>query len=164
MRPRALGLLLLAAAALLHAGVTLPAAARVRATQEEQARLLDERRQAESRLASIALRQEARARALAAVAEPSLEPDRAAARLRRTLVEALAEQPLGDVHLSVRAGNAPVSAVARIRARGPFQDVMALSTRLLDAESGLVVEKARFGAGSGGVDTELSLASIGGGQ
>jgi hypothetical protein len=162
MTPRALGLLLLAAAALLHAGVTLPAAVRARAAQEEHARLVDERRQAEGRLASIALRQEARARALAAIAVPAPAPDQAAARLRGTLVEALADHALGDVRMSVRAGKPPVSAVARIRARGSFRDVLALSARLVNAESGLVVESARFGAGPEGVETELSLASIGG--
>ena len=162
MRPRALGLLLLAAAALLHGGVTLPAGVRARAAQEEHARLRDERQQAETRLSSIAQRQEARARALAAIAVPAPPPDQAATRLRGTLVEALAGHPLGDVRLSVRAGNPPVPALARIRAQGSFRDVMALCAWLVNPETGLVVEKARFGVGLDGVEAELSLASIGG--
>lgn len=162
MRPRTLALLLLAAAVLLHAGVALPAATRARAAAEEYARLRGERREAQARLASIALRQQALARALAAIAVPAPAPDEAAARLRSTLAEALGGHPLSEVRLSVRPGRPPVPALARVVARGSFRDVMALSARLLAPETGLVVEDARFGAGLAGVDVELALASVGG--
>jgi hypothetical protein len=160
--PRTLALLLVAVAVLLHAGVTLPAAARARAAGEAYARLRGERREAQARLASVELRQEARSRALAAIAVPAPAPDEAAARLRAALSDALEGQPLSGVRLSVRPGRSPVTAFARVLAKGSFRDVMALSARLLAPPTGLIIEDARFGPGLDGVDVELALASIGG--
>jgi hypothetical protein len=160
--PRLLALLLLAAAALLHAGVGLPAAARARAASEEYARVRDDRREAQAQLAAIALRRQARARALAALDVPAPAPEQAAARLRSTLAAALRGQGVSDVRFSVRAGKAPVSALARVMAKGSYADVMELSERLLAPETGLVVEQASFRTGADGVDLELELASLGG--
>jgi hypothetical protein len=126
------------------------------------ARLRDARREAQAQLAAIALRRQARARALAAIAVPAPAPEEAAARLRSTLAAALRGHPVSDVRLSVRAGKSPVSARARVMAKGAYPEVMALAERLLAVESGLVVEQASFRTGVEGLDLDLALASLGG--
>jgi hypothetical protein len=160
--PRLLALLFLAGAALVHAGVGLPAAARARAAADEYARLRDDRREAQERLAAIALRRQARARALAAIAVPAPAPEEAAARLRSTLAAALRGQGVSDVRFSVRSGRPPISALARVTAKGRYPEVIALAERLLAPETALVVEQASFRTGVDGVDFELALASLGG--
>lgn len=161
MTLRAPAALLVAAAATLQLGYTMPARARARGIADEYKRLRDERREAAATLAASQRRQSALAAALQGASGRVLSRDGAVTDARETIVAALAGASLSDVQLSVRPSAPPAAAVARVTGVGSFRDAMAFSTRLFEPGSGLVLDEARFKPSGSGVGLELTLVRVG---
>jgi hypothetical protein len=152
--------LLVAAAAALHLGYTLPAREQIARTADDFKRLRDERREVVAAVAASQRRQAALMAALHAASASASTPDTAVADARRTVVAALADTPLRNVRLSVRPGVAPSAALVQVQGVGSYPDAMAFSTRLLEPGSGLALSEARFNPSAAGVAFELALVRV----
>lgn len=153
--------LLMATAAVLHVGYTLPAREQVARTADEFRRLRDERRDAAAALAASLRRQAALMAALHDASGAESSPGTAVADARRVVVAALANARLGDVRVSVRSAPAPAAAMVQVSGVGSYPDAMAFSTRLLEPGSGLALAEARFRPAASGVALDLTLVRVG---
>jgi hypothetical protein len=153
--------LLVAAAAAIQLGYTMPARARARGVADEYKRLRDERREAAAALAASQSRQSALAAALKGASGAVLSRDGAVADARETIVAALAGAGLRDVQLSVRPGALPAAAVAHVTGAGSFRDVLAFSDSLLAPGTGLALDEAYFRPSASGLGFDLSLVRVG---
>jgi hypothetical protein len=153
--------LLVAAAAALQLGYTMPARARARGVADEYMRLRVERLEAAAALAASQRRQSALAAALEGASGRALSRDGAVAEARETIVAALGAASLSDVQLSVRPGTRPAAAVAHVAGSGPFRAVLAFSDGLVGPGTGLALDDVHFKPVAAGLAFDLSLVRVG---
>ena len=142
MSPRAAAAVLLALAALLWAGVALPARQSLPGLEQEIARTRADGERLRERLAEVERHEEARAR-MATAFSASLSRADLATELRQSLVSVLDRAKATNVRLSVARAEPPVAAQARLSADGSFAELVRLSG-LLSRPGGLVLEEVRF--------------------
>jgi hypothetical protein len=151
---------LLALAAVVHWGLTLPLERRTSLSLLELKRLEAERRQAASRMASLE-RREALDRRLAAAFSPAVVSSMGTVRaVRLSVVDSLDDVDVSGVRLSVRAGLARTTKVSVV-AHGDFDDVVRLSAHLVRPGTGLVLERATFNSRASQVDLSLQAMGVG---
>lgn len=155
----ALGLFL--AALLVHVAVARPAQREAMRAQEEAARLRKERRVMGARQLRLDRERELGTRATR-MDLPASAPSDEVTRLRLSLLEALAGQPVFGVSLSVGPGQPPLAALGRVRASGAFADLVRLSGRLVGPGRGFVLRRARFATSpaEGGLTLEIEGFSV----
>ena len=161
MRIRALALALLAAACVLHVGVTLRARETAASAQDAYRRAREVRRGINQRLAAAERRANARERLRAVLASAQRGPGDELAWLRRDAIAAARTAGVTAVQLEVSRGRDPVAAVLSLSAQGPLPSVTALAADLPTARA-VVLESARFQAVEGGLAVELRGARPGG--
>ncbi len=84
-------------------------------------------------------------------------------RLRLSLLDALAGQPVSGVRLSVVPARPPLAAEGRVRAVGAFADLVRLSGRLVGPGRGFVLRRVRFATATpqdGGLVLEVEGFSV----
>ena len=162
MRIRLLASVLLAAAAALHFGLTLPARAAAAAAQDAFRRAREERRGLGQRLAAAERRANARERLRAVLASAQSGPGDDVTRLRRDAIAAARSAGVTAVRLEVGRGRAPAVASLVLSARGSLPEVTALASEL-PTSSAVVLDNARFEATDGGLAVELRGVRPGGG-
>jgi hypothetical protein len=130
------------AAALLCFGVALPLRARAAADADAfgAARLV--RRDAVSRVADLQRRNQARARAVAAVQGAADDPAVTTRAVRRSVAQAVEGARASDVHLAIRPGRKGVDVT--VTARGSAADVLDLTRALARPEFGVVLDRVSF--------------------
>jgi hypothetical protein len=135
MNARYVALGLLAAAALLFAGVTLPAWREAGAAQDEYQRQHQQLRAA-------------RTRARRADPQPSAGPARGAGgalrEARRKVLAIVDRAPVNGVTLDCQPGRTGEAALVRLAAEGAYFDLSRLAGRLSGAETGLVLSAFRL--------------------
>ncbi len=159
MNPRAVAPLLVAVAALLHLGITVPGRAEATRIVEELVRQSEARRSARGRLAALERREAARRRGAAtAVASPGEAP----AALRQVALASLQGSRCKGVRLEVRPAKAPLGATLHVTAQGASEDVVRLTGRLTGAGTGVYLSNLRFRlARQGALELELDAFSLG---
>jgi len=133
-------LLILAATAVIYAGLALPLQKKAAAAAEAYRRARDERREARSRLGEVERRESALRRSAPVWGEAATLGD-PVARTRHGVVLALESSGLSGVRLAVRPGSPPAAALVRLAAEGPFADVVQLTAALVRPGTGLVLER-----------------------
>jgi hypothetical protein len=141
MGARGSALLILAATAVIYAGLTLPLQRKAAAAAEGYRRARDERREARSRLGEVQRRESALRRSAPARGEPAATPGDPVGRTRHGIVAALEGAGLSGVRLAVRPGSPPAAALVRLAAEGPFADVVRLTGELVRPGTGLILER-----------------------
>jgi hypothetical protein len=145
----AFGLGLLVGALLVYVLLGSPAERETMRAQEETLRLSNEKRALLVRRSRVERVQETRLREKRPE-ESAKESSEAVARLRLSLLEILAGQPVTGIRLTVVPGAPPLAAEGRVRVEGAFDDLVALSGRLVGPGSGLVLRRAQFATAAGG--------------
>jgi hypothetical protein len=153
--PRRIALALAVAAATLYLGFALPAASQLSAVRTE---LLDLRRERDARAVRLS-GQQRREEALLRVARPAESATLIA--VRREIVGTLDQAALTEATVDVRPGRAPVVAQVGVRVRGSFTELMALSERLAQPRSGLVLERVRLVRLPASITLELEGHAVG---
>jgi len=145
MTRRLVGLGLLAAALLVHAGVTLPARRARDSARETYARQREER----ERLRIEVARLERRSSAAAGAKAPA--DDAAAARaLRQSLLSATRGLAVGDVQIAAQPERrGAVAARGRLNAAGSQADLLRAAGRLAEPASGVRLERLQLTSGTG---------------
>jgi hypothetical protein len=138
---RGAALLLLAATAVIYAGLTLPLQRKAAATADAYRRARDERREARSRLGEVQRRESALRRSAPAGGQAAASLGDPVARTRHGIVTALEGGGLSGVRLAVRPGGPPAPALVRLAAEGPFAEVVRLTAELVRPGTGLVLER-----------------------
>jgi hypothetical protein len=132
---------MLAAAAAIYAGLTLPLQRKASAAADAYGRARDERREARSRLGEVQRRESALRRSAPAGTEAAAAPGDPVGRTRHGIVSALEGAGLSGVRLAVRPGSPPAAALVRLAAEGAFADVVRITTELVRPGTGLVLER-----------------------
>jgi hypothetical protein len=155
---RLVGLALLAAAVLVHAGVTLPA----RRARDEARAAYAAKREERERLRAELGRLERRSSARGSAAS---EDAAAAARaLRQRLLAATAGIALADVQIATRPERqGGVAARGRLAGLGRQADVLRVADRLANPGSGVVLERLDLAQRPGGVQLEAEATRLRGG-
>jgi nitrous oxidase accessory protein NosD len=153
VKARVLALALLAAAAAIHLWATVPLQRQAGADGDEYRRLRDQRRQAQSRL-DRAQRGENLRRQAAAVFASGGEGD-VVRTARQSMLGALEGAEVSKVRLSVRPGRDAVAATVTLVAEGEFQEVVRLSSHLVRAGSGLLLQAVTFSPGPTSVGLQV---------
>jgi hypothetical protein len=154
VRLRIAALLALAAAAL-HLGIGRSARASLERAADEQRVLRAERRQLQKRLLPLERAENARARALQALAAAPLPPGHEAQALRRTVLATLEGEPLREQRVAVRPMGGETAAAVQLRCEGTLEAVLRLVTRLTQPGSGIVLSRTRLVAVPSGIELEL---------
>jgi hypothetical protein len=136
-----LTLVLLLLAAAVYLGVTRPAAQDLAALSDEYSKARDVQVTRQARLADIEHRERERRQALALLAGAQT---RSLPAVRRRLLGRLSGLPLTDIHLDIGAAAAPAFAEVKVATQGDFFSLMALSSRLAQADAGLAFRQISF--------------------
>jgi hypothetical protein len=153
VKPRLPALALLALAATLHVGLTLPLQREAGQALAEYRRLREERKDARARLAGPGRGGARRAPATGTPADPL-------AALRRSALACLAGARVVGVRLEVRPAAAPAAATLRLSAEGDYAELVRLAGRL--AASGVVLGQVRFAPAASGLLLDLEATSLAG--
>jgi hypothetical protein len=158
VRARLLALGLLAAAAAVHALVTVPLQRQAAIDGAEYRRVRDARRLVQARLARLERAETLRRQAAAVFRAPA--PEEIVRIARRSLIGSLGDAPVSNVHLSVRPGGREhVATAVTLDADGGFEDVIRLSGHVARPGSGLVLQSVTFTSRRRSVS--LSLEAVG---
>jgi hypothetical protein len=133
-----LALCFAALAATVYLGISLPAAARASAARVELRELQRQREAHSAELGRLRLRDEALVRVRRSPEAASVVG------IRGEIVRVVDSVGLDQATVDVRPARPPAAALVGVRARGSFPAVMALSQRLAEPGSGLVLDKVRF--------------------
>jgi hypothetical protein len=126
---------LVAVSALLWLGVAAPARRERDAAREEYARLRAERERVRARLAELERR--------AGVGRSPESGTAAALALRRALLRATELEGVEDVRIAASAaGRGQVAATGQLSLEGPLETMLAVSDRLAEPGSGVLVRRA----------------------
>lgn len=161
---RSPALVLLLAALLVHLAFGRPAEREAIRAQEDGGRLRKETRALAARLLRLDRERElgTRATRMDLPASGSASAD-GVTRLRLTLLDALAGQPVSGVRLSVVPAPPPRAALGHVRAAGTFAALVRLSGRLIGPGRGFVLRRARFAMAApsdGGLVLEIEGFSV----
>jgi hypothetical protein len=138
---RGVALLLLAATAVVYAGLTVPLQRKAAAAAEAYRRARDDRRAARTRLGELERRESALRRAAPARGDATSSPRDPVGQTRHGIVASLEGAGLSGIRLAVRPGQPPAVAQVRLSAEGPFPDVVRLTGELVRPGTGVVLEK-----------------------
>lgn len=143
MRARLVGLGLIAAALLVHLGLTLPAWRAAAASQDAYRLARDARRGLSQRVAVAEKRAAARDRLAGVIESAAQGPGDDVARLRRDAIAAGRQAGVGGVRLQVGPGHGPVAATLRMTAAGSLRSISALAADLPGTRA-VVLARARI--------------------
>jgi hypothetical protein len=157
MTMRAAALAMIAAAVLLFFAAARPLRARVAADADAfgDARLV--RREVVARVAALQRRNQARARAIAAVQGAAEDPAETTRAVRRSVAQAVEGSRAEGLHLAIRPGARGVDVA--VNARGSVADVLDLTAALARPEFGVVLDRVSFTRS--GNEIALSVQGIG---
>jgi hypothetical protein len=152
-------LLLLAATAAVHVGLTVPLQRKAAAAADAYGRARDERRAAHTRLGEIQRRESALRRAAPLGSEATALSRDPVGQTRQGIVAALAGTGLSGIRLGVGPGSPPAAAEVRLSAEGSFAEVVRLTGELVRPGTGMVL--ARFHLAGRDSRVALRLEGVG---
>ena len=132
------------------------------AAADDYRRARDEARDMRARLARLERRDAAHLRAASALAGTT--PAGTVRTVRRSVVQTLQNARVSGVRLGVTAARAPFAARVHLSASGSFPEVVSLAGLVARPETGVVLERIRFGPRGDGVSLELDGVTLGPGQ
>ena len=153
---------LVALGIVLYAAVAVPMRRQAQAAADDYRRARDEARDMRARLARLERRDAAHLRAASALAGAT--PAGTVRTVRRSVVQTLLSARVSGVRLGVTAARPPFAARVRLSAFGSFPEVVALAGLVARPETGVVLERVRFGPRGDGVTLELDGVTLGPGQ
>jgi hypothetical protein len=157
---RAAAAAMILASLLLYFGAAVPMRARAAATLDEFGRARVRRHDAMARAASLERRNQARARAVAAVKGAAADPEAATRAVRRSVAQVLERSRAGGVHLAIRPGAGGVDVT--VSAHGPAADVLQLTGALARPDVGVVLERVQMSRTPGEVTLQVQGAGVAG--
>lgn len=160
MRTRAAALAMAVLAAVLYFGVARPLRAQAGAYADAFGAARVERRDATVRLSELQRRNQARARAVAAVKGAAGDPAVTTRAVRRSVAEAVERSRASGVTLAIRPRDDGVD--VDITARGKATDVLDLTGQLARPESRVVLEHVAFTRSDGEVGLKVQGLAMAG--
>jgi hypothetical protein len=153
---------LVALGIVLYAAVAVPMRRQAQAAADDYRRARDEARDMRARLARLERRDAAHLRAASALAGAT--PAGTVRTVRRSVVQTLLSARVSGVRLGVTAARPPFAARVHLTAVGSFPEVVALAGQVARPETGVVLERVRFGPRADGVTLDLEGVTLGPGQ
>jgi len=160
MSARVAALLMAVGAVVLYAGAARPLRAQAGAYADAFAAARLERREATVRLSALQRKNQARARAVAAVKGATEDPAVTTRAVRRSVAQAVERSRASGVTLAIRPRDAGVD--VSVTARGRATDVLDLTAQLARPESGVVLEYVAFTRSDGEVGLKVQGVGIAG--
>ena len=146
----------------LYAAVAVPMRRQAQVAADDYRRARDEARDMRARLARLERRDAAHLRAASALAGAT--PAGTVRTVRRSVVQTLQGARVSGVRLGVTAVRAPYAARVHLTASGSFSEVLSLAGLVARPETGVVLERIRFGPRGDGVSLDLDGVTLGPGQ
>lgn len=150
-------LALLLAAGGLYWGLALPAR---RATARAEAELVRLKAETEPLRQKSAERERRRAVEEAWRQAGPKGSDGALTALRRSVLDSIEGARVSDVRLSVARASAPQAVRAHLSAEGSFDDLIALSQRVVGLRTGLVPERLRWTVAGSGLSLDIDASTL----
>lgn len=160
MSARTAALLMAVGAAVLYFGVSRPLRAQAGAYADAFGAARVERRDATLRLSELQRRNQARARAVAAVKGAAGDPAATTRAVRRSVAQAVEGSRATGVTLAIRPRDDGVA--VDVSARGEAPDVLDLTGQLARPEFGVVLEQVAFTRSDGEVGLRVQGLGIAG--
>ena len=146
-------------AAAVALGVAIPLRHQALDAADEYGRLRRERHDLQARLSRFERAEWARRRVAVVFAPGGSMEDRIRA-VRRSVLGSLGDSRLTEVRVGVQPTRATGSAAVRVRAEGPFADVLQVTGRLARPGTGLILDQVRLNPRSTTVALEVNAVSL----